>query len=657
MKAPNRSLPGARRSRPVDLPGVSGPARLDRRTKTLTRRLRPGDVAIIDHADLDRVSAEALLRCEAAAVVNAAPSISGRYPNLGPQVLIEAGIPLVDDAGPELFEQLREGQAVRLDGDTLYIGEAIVAKGTLQTAQTVAANMENAKDGLATQLKAFVANTMEYITRDSELLIEGIRIPPLRTRLEGRHALVVARGYRHDEDLKALHAYIREFKPVMIGVDGGANALLDAGYRPDLIVGDMDSVSDRALNCGAEIVVHAYPNGFAPGLPRVQDLGLESVTCPASGTSEDVAVPPPAPLDPRPACKGPSQRGGGLDAALAILRSDGLEAVTMRRVAAALDTGPASLYVYVSSRDGLLEAMLDRVAATIELEAPDPARWRAQLHALLQRMHQALVDHPGIAALTLVEPPTTEAVLLLTENLLGILLAGRLDPQDAAWACDILVLLVTATAERTRCGGTGGGDPGGTARADRRDPPDVRRPPARPFPAYHRPRLADGGRPSDQRFASRSTWWSTACSPDRPGNNHASRQGQSPRSLVPRLIGGRERRVAAHHVEDTLARERLPGSGRLGEVTEVLHVEIRCEDDVEALVVSLVPVRWRAGGVRRHPDQCDGRADGRWSGRPRRSVSGSGRDRPVHRRQGGRRGPQPLPRPPSRRRPGRVPRR
>jgi uncharacterized membrane-anchored protein len=290
MKAPNRSLPGARRSRPADLPGVSGPARLDRRTKTLTRRLRPGDVAIIDHADLDRVSAEALVRCGAVAVVNVAPSISGRYPNLGPEVLIEAGIPLVDDAGPELFEQLREGQAVRLDGDTLYIGEAVAAKGTLQTAQTVAANMESAKEGLATQLKAFVANTMEYITRDSELLIEGIRIPPLRTRLEGRHALVVARGYRHSEDLQALHAYIREFKPVMIGVDGGANALLDAGYQPDLIVGDMDSVSDRALNCGAEIVVHAYPNGYAPGLPRVQDLGLESVTCPASGTSEDVAV-------------------------------------------------------------------------------------------------------------------------------------------------------------------------------------------------------------------------------------------------------------------------------------------------------------------------------------------------------------------------------
>jgi uncharacterized membrane-anchored protein len=283
-------LPRARRSRPADLPGVTGPARLDRRTKTLTRRLRPGDIAIIDHADLDRVSAEALIRSSAAAVVNAVPSISGRYPNLGPQLLMEAGIPLVDDVGPEAFEQVREGQPVRLDGDTLFLGETIVAKGTLQTAESVAADMEGAKEGLATQLKAFVANTMEYISRDSEPLIDGIRIPPLRTRLAGRQALVVARGYRHSDDLKALHAYIREFKPVMIGVDGGANALLEAGYRPDMIVGDMDSVSDRALNCGAEIVVHAYPNGFAPGLARVQDLGIESVTLPADGTSEDVAV-------------------------------------------------------------------------------------------------------------------------------------------------------------------------------------------------------------------------------------------------------------------------------------------------------------------------------------------------------------------------------
>jgi len=179
---------------------------------------------------------------------------------------------------------------VRLDGYTLYFGETIIAKGTLQTTESVAAAMKKAKEGLADQIRAFMANTVEYIGRDFEELIDGIRMPDLRTRLEGKHALVIARGYRHREDLLALRAYIREFKPVMVAVDGGADALIDAGYRPDLIVGDMDSISDRALTCGAEIVVHAYPDGRAPGLTRVEALGLESVLCPATGTSEDVAL-------------------------------------------------------------------------------------------------------------------------------------------------------------------------------------------------------------------------------------------------------------------------------------------------------------------------------------------------------------------------------
>jgi uncharacterized membrane-anchored protein len=285
---------------------VLGTARLDRRTKNLTKRLKPGEIAIIDHADLDRVSADALIRCQAGAVVNVAASISGRYPNLGPQLLTDAGIPLLDDVGPDVFDQVKEGQLVRLDGDTLYRvpagpagGEAaagaaldgvIVAKGTRQTAELVAADIEAAKDGMADQLKAFVTNTLDYINRDSELLVEGIRIPELRTVLAGRHALVVAGGYRYREDLQALRAYIREFKPVIIGVDRGADALVEAGYWPHIITGDMDSVSDKALTCGAEVVVHAYRTGHAPGLARVQDLGVPSLTCPADGTSEDVAV-------------------------------------------------------------------------------------------------------------------------------------------------------------------------------------------------------------------------------------------------------------------------------------------------------------------------------------------------------------------------------
>jgi uncharacterized membrane-anchored protein len=266
------------------------PARLDRRTKSLTERLKPGDIAIIDHADLDRVSAEALLNRQVVAVINVAPGMTGRYPNLGPQLLVEAGIPLVDDVGPEVFEKVSDGDLVRLDGDTLYVGETVAAKGTVQTSLSVAAAMIKAKEGLAAQIRAFMANTVEYIGRDFEELIDGIRVPELRTKLAGKHALVIARGYRHREDLQVLRAYIREFRPAMVAVDGGADALLDAGYRPDIIIGDMDSVSDRALTCGAEIVVHAYPDGTAPGLERVRAMGLDSVQCPATGTSEDVAV-------------------------------------------------------------------------------------------------------------------------------------------------------------------------------------------------------------------------------------------------------------------------------------------------------------------------------------------------------------------------------
>jgi uncharacterized membrane-anchored protein len=283
-------LPMKHRSRPDDLPGVIGPARMDRRTKNLSKRLCPGDIAIIDHVDLDRVSADALIRRHVAAVVNVAASISGRYPNHGPQLLLEAGIPLVDDAGPDLFTKVREGAIVRLNGETLYAGEEVIAKGRLQTAESVAAAMAEAKASVATQLQAFVANTLEYMTREGDLLVDGITAPELRTRIENRHVLVVVRGYHHREDLATLRSYIREFRPLMIGVDGGADALIEAGYRPNIIVGDMDSVSDAGLQCGAELVVHAYPDGRAPGLERVQRLGLPAVLLPGPGTSEDIAL-------------------------------------------------------------------------------------------------------------------------------------------------------------------------------------------------------------------------------------------------------------------------------------------------------------------------------------------------------------------------------
>ena len=285
-------FPKLRRSRPdARLPGVYGVARLDRRTKNLTKRLRPGDIAVIDHLDIDRVSAEALLRCQVAAVVNVAASTSGRYPNLGPGILVEAGVPLVDDVGPDIFGAVREGDIVRLHDDVLYdVDGHVVAKGELQSTQSVEGAMAAARSGLSIQLEAFASNTMEYLRRERDLLLDGVGVPEITTAIEGRHALVVVRGYHYQEDLATLRPYIREYRPVLIGVDGGADALLEAGYRPDLIVGDMDSVSSEALRCGAEIVVHAYRDGRAPGLTRVQELGLPAVTFPAAGTSEDVAM-------------------------------------------------------------------------------------------------------------------------------------------------------------------------------------------------------------------------------------------------------------------------------------------------------------------------------------------------------------------------------
>ncbi|MGH8776985.1 MAG: putative cytokinetic ring protein SteA [Jiangellaceae bacterium] len=287
-------IPALRRRRSADLPGVSGVVRIDRRTKNLTRRLRAGEIAVIDHVDLDRVSAEALVACGAGAVVNVRPSVSGRYPNLGPEILVEAGIPLLDAVGSDLLSQVHEGEFLRVDGDILYrdtpTDSVPVGKGQRHTPDTIADLMNSAREGVSSQLEAFAANTMEYLKAEKDLLLDGVGVPDIDTSLRDRHVLIVVRGYDYKEDLAMLGHYIREYRPVLVGVDGGADALVEAGLRPDLIVGDMDSVSDATLRSGAELVVHAYRDGRAPGLERLERLGLRGVAFPATGTSEDVAM-------------------------------------------------------------------------------------------------------------------------------------------------------------------------------------------------------------------------------------------------------------------------------------------------------------------------------------------------------------------------------
>jgi uncharacterized membrane-anchored protein len=271
-------------------PGVAGTVRVDRRTKNLTKRLRPGDIAVIDHLDVDRVSADSLVACKVGAVINVARSTSGRYPNLGPGILVSAGIPLIDGVGKAVLGEVKEGVQGRIEGNQLIVEGRVVAEGVRQDEDGVAAAMAEARTGLSAQLEAFAANTMEYMKRERALLLDGVGVPDVATEIDGRHVLVVVRGYDYKEDLQALRPYIRDYRPVLIGVDGGADALKEAGYQPDMIIGDMDSVSDAVLRCGAEVVVHAYADGRAPGLKRVLDLGVDAITFPAAATSEDIAM-------------------------------------------------------------------------------------------------------------------------------------------------------------------------------------------------------------------------------------------------------------------------------------------------------------------------------------------------------------------------------
>jgi uncharacterized membrane-anchored protein len=283
-------LPGVLNRSSQSLPGITGVARVDRRTGDLLRRIGPGDIVVLDQLDLDRATADALVGAGVAGVVNASPSISGRFPNLGPELLVRAGIPLIDGVGVHALREIREGSKLRLHAGSVYCGEKEVAKGVPQSAETIADQMIEAKAGMSAQLEAFSANTIEFLRRERTLILDGVGVPEIRVALRGRQVLIVAPGTDHAEDLKQLKRYIAEHRPVVIGVDGGAEALRAAGYQVDVIVGDPDGIATDTLTSGAEVVIPAQPDGHAPGLGRIQDLGIGAVTFPASGNAEDLAL-------------------------------------------------------------------------------------------------------------------------------------------------------------------------------------------------------------------------------------------------------------------------------------------------------------------------------------------------------------------------------
>jgi uncharacterized membrane-anchored protein len=269
---------------------LTGYAKLDRRTKNLVKRLSANDIAIIDHADLDRVSAEELVECGVRVVVNVAPSQSGRFPNPGPLALVRGGVRLIDAPGADLFDNVHEGELLTVRGAGLYRNGACLATGRVLDERELERILSDQRGRVTEALEAFAENTMRYLREEGKLLAEGIEFPALATRFRDRHALVVARGPGYKRDLRIVRPYVRDFKPVLIAVDGGADALLDAGYEPDVIVGDMDSVSDEALRSGAELLVHGYREGPAPGEERARALGVPYQIVRATGISEDLAL-------------------------------------------------------------------------------------------------------------------------------------------------------------------------------------------------------------------------------------------------------------------------------------------------------------------------------------------------------------------------------
>ncbi len=278
------------RRRKADTGTVAGPARADKRTKDLSRRMLTGDIAVINHTDIDRVAAEGLISHGAAAVVNGGVSISGRYPNGGPIKIVEAGIPLIDDVGPEILDLVHDGDELRVVGGEIWRNGELIATGTVLDKDSIEAAMEDARGNIGVELEKFAENTLEYIQREAKLTFEPITLPPVRTEIRGRHALVVVRGHDYKSDLAALKPYLREYQPVLIGVDGGADALLEIGFKPDIIIGDFDSVSDRALRCGAELIHHVHIDGRAPGRENLLEWGVEYEEFVIDGTSEDVAM-------------------------------------------------------------------------------------------------------------------------------------------------------------------------------------------------------------------------------------------------------------------------------------------------------------------------------------------------------------------------------
>lgn len=268
----------------------NGTVKKDRRTKNLTARIQPGEIALIAHDDIDAVAAESLVACRVKAVLNCCKSLTGSYINRGPYTILRAGIPLVDNIGKDIMDRLNEGDAIEVRDGQVFRNGQLMGQGTVQSQESLDQLIQLARENMESQIESFAANTLGYLKKEVYLLTRELQLGNLDLNFKGRHALIVVRGPEYKKDLQMLRAYIRDSKPVTIAVDGGADALMEFGVKPDIILGDMDSVSDKTLRSGALLIVHGYESGKAPGMKRLESLGLEGRIIASTGTSEDLAL-------------------------------------------------------------------------------------------------------------------------------------------------------------------------------------------------------------------------------------------------------------------------------------------------------------------------------------------------------------------------------
>ncbi|GGC61433.1 hypothetical protein GCM10011410_12360 [Hoyosella rhizosphaerae] len=272
------------------LPGLSGTARFDRETTKVVRRAGRGDVVVLNHPDLDRKTCDVLIRADVAAVVNLASSITGRYPNAGPLQLVQAGILLIDCVDGELQDEIKDGAKVRIHEGDIFLGQRLIGQGIELREEEIKDLLADAKQSLAAHLDDFAGNMVNFLHDESPLLVEGIGVPDLDVPLKDRQVVVVGANTGFEKDLKRVRPFIKEYQPILIGVNGGADALFRSGSKPDLIIGDPDVISSETLKCGAQILLPAEPDGYAKGLERVQDLGVGAMTFPAASSPADLAL-------------------------------------------------------------------------------------------------------------------------------------------------------------------------------------------------------------------------------------------------------------------------------------------------------------------------------------------------------------------------------